>query len=122
MEKTIYDGNYDFTTGTYKNTYVRPYNQIGRENEAKERDGCDDSVDKTQVKCENGIHTGAIKSDCEEKGAQKKAIENLLDDAKEKEYVSTLGVMNNIWVRPYNTIGYNNDACQGKSRDDDMEK
>ena len=115
MEKTIYDGKcYDFTTGTLKKTYVRPYSTIGRENEAKEYAGA-----KKQVECNNGIHTGAIKSDCEAKGAQRKDVEKMLE---KKEYVSTLGVINGIHVRPYNTIGYNNDACEGKRRDDDLER
>lgn len=120
MEKTIYDGKcYDFTTGTLKKTYVRPYSTIGRENEAKKYVERENNIESRQVKCNNGIHTGAIKSDCEAKGAQRKDVEKMLE---KKEYVSTLGVINGIHVRPYNTIGYNNDACEGKRRDDDLER
>ncbi len=120
MEKTIYNGkDYDFTTGLLKNTYVRPYTSIGRENEAKEYVEREDFAEPKRVECNNGIHVGAIKCDCEEKGAQRKKVEKLLD---EKEYVPTLGAINGIHVRPYNTIGYNNDACEGKCHDDDLER
>lgn len=100
MDKKIVDGKeYDVTLGAIKNGYVRPYSQIGSHNESKEY-----VSDRTNAQCGN------------------KGSENTQSVSGEKEYVSTIGVMNKTYVRPYNRIGYNNDACEGKPRDDDLER
>ena len=45
-----------------------------------------------------------------------------VDEKDDGECVSVLGVLNKRYLRPYNSIGYNNDACQGKATEEDLEK
>ena len=103
MDKKIIDGKeYDVTLGVMNNQYVRPYNRIGYNNEANE-----------YVDNRNDMSLDVVKEYVEKNPDMQ---ENKYD------YVSTIGAMKKTYVRPYNTIGYNNDACEGKRRDDDLER
>lgn len=75
-----------------------------------------------EIRDENGkCLSGKVQDDTSEEAEATDECEERKIDNK-KEYISPYRRMAEIYCRPYNRIGYNNDACQGRCRDDDMQR